>query len=76
MQIISWNIKGCNSSLKKRLLKRKVEIEIPSIVMLQETKCLGEELKRVDNGLGILWNPKEVILSNFRGGLRQLKYHS
>ena len=47
MKIISWNIRGCKSPLKIRILKRKIEVEQPWIIFLQETKCSGEELEKV-----------------------------
>ena len=47
MKIISWNIRGCKSPLKIRILKRKIEVEKPWIILLQETKCSGEELAKV-----------------------------
>ena len=45
MKIISWNVRGSNSQLKQRLLKRKIRVEKLAIVFLQETKCSGEDLK-------------------------------
>jgi len=47
MKIISWNIRGCNSPLKTRILKRKIEVEQPWIILLQETKCSGEVLEKI-----------------------------
>ena len=47
MNIVSWNIRGCNSPLNKRLLKRKIEKENPTIVFLQETKCGSEEMIKI-----------------------------
>lgn len=83
MKLISWNVRGSNSQLKKRLLKRKIKLEKPAIMFLQETKCSGEELRNYSKcfwkgaetvavdangavgGLGILWNPNLVNLTNF-----------
>lgn len=83
MKIISWNVRGSNSQLKRRLLKRKIRIEKPVIVFLQETKCSGEDQRNYNkffwkgaetmaldvngatSGIGILWNPNLVSLSNF-----------
>ena len=83
MQITTWNIRGCNNVVKKRLLKRRIEKENSGIVFLQETKCSGEDLAKISQnvwkgsetiaidaigttgGLGILWNPRVVTLSNF-----------
>ena len=44
MKLLSWNIRGCNNPLKKRLLKRKIQMENPAILFLQETKCNSEEM--------------------------------
>ena len=44
MKLISWNVRGCNSQLKKRLFKWKIQIEKPTILFLQETKCSSEDL--------------------------------
>ena len=83
MKLISWNVQGCNSLLKRWLLKRKIRVEKLASLFLQETKCSSEELvafnkwfwKGADTmafnaigaarGLGILWNPNLVSLSNF-----------
>ena len=47
MKVVSWNIRGCNNPLKKRLLKRKIDKEEPAIVLLQETKCGSEEMTKI-----------------------------
>ena len=83
MSLISWNVRGSNNQLKKRLLKRKIKLEKSAIVFLQETKCSGEELRNYSKifwkgaetmsldangstgGLGILWNPNHISLTNF-----------
>lgn len=45
MKLLSWNIRGCNSPIKKKLLKRKIQMESPTILFLQETKCSSEEME-------------------------------
>lgn len=83
MKLISWNVRGCNSQLEKRLLQRKIQTKKLAILFLQETKCSSEDLDRYSKhfwkgaeimaldamgaigGLGILWNPNLVCLSNF-----------
>ena len=83
MKLISWNIRGCNSELKQRLLRRKIQVEKLTIVFLQETKrgsvdletfskrlwkgatSVALDTKGVAGGIGILWNPNQVSLSNF-----------
>ena len=47
MKILTWNIRGCISPLKTRILKRKIEVEQPGMIFLQETKCTWEELKKI-----------------------------
>jgi len=47
MKIISWNIRGSNGPQKRRLLKRKISMEKPAVLMLQETKCSVEEITRI-----------------------------
>ena len=47
MKLLSWNIQGCNNPLKKRLLKRKIQMENLGILFLQETKCSSEELESI-----------------------------
>jgi exonuclease III len=41
MKIVSWNCRGLGSNHKKEELKKLLQVEKPSILMLQETK-LGE----------------------------------
>ena len=50
MKLLSWNIRGCNCPLKKRLLKQKINIEKLAIVFLQETKCNSEEMDKISKG--------------------------
>lgn len=47
MKTVSWNIRGCNSPLKKQLSKRKINKEKLTIVFLQETKCRSEEMIKI-----------------------------
>ena len=83
MKLISWNVTGYNSQLKKRLLRRKIQMDKPTILFLQETKCSskdlgnfgkrfwkGVEIMALDvfgatSGLGLLWNPNLVSITNF-----------
>ena len=46
MHITTWNIRGCNSALKKHILKRRIDRNNLGIIFLQETKCSGEELAK------------------------------
>lgn len=47
MKILTWNIIGCTSPLKIRILKQKIAVEQPGIIFLQETKCTWEDLKKI-----------------------------
>lgn len=46
MKIISWNIRGMGSSVKKRFLAKLIKERRPDMCMIQETK-----LERVDKGM-------------------------
>jgi exonuclease III len=39
MKILSWNIRGLNGKIKHHILKKNIDKEQPTIIMLQETKC-------------------------------------
>jgi exonuclease III len=43
MKIITWNIRGLNGRSKQRTLRDCIRVENPDILLLQETKCVGEE---------------------------------
>ena len=64
MCILSWNIRGYKIPLKTIILKRKIEIEKPIVVMLQETKCLEEELKTIGKKI---WKKCVVVDSDAIG---------
>jgi len=69
MKIISWNVRDYNNKLKKRLLRRKIEMEKPIILFLQETKCSSEDLgnfgKRFWKGAEVM----ELDMTGATGGL-------
>ena len=64
MQITTWNIRGCNSALKKRLLKRRIDKDKSGIIFLQETKYLGEELASIAQKV---WKGCESVAIDARG---------
>ena len=66
MQITTWNIRGYNSALKKRLLKRRIDKEKLGIIFLQETKCSGEYLASIDQKV---WKGCESIAIDTRGAV-------
>jgi exonuclease III len=47
MKIISWNIRGMNGKTKHMLLWNKILKEKPTAIMLQETKCCGDLIKKI-----------------------------
>eukprot|EP00253_Pinus_taeda_P010493 PITA_10493 len=47
MIVISWNIRGLNSRGKQRHIKDKLKKEKPSIMILQETKILVQQLVEI-----------------------------
>jgi exonuclease III len=47
MKLISWNIRGLNGHSKQRLLRDRIIAEQPDILLLQETKCAGEEMTQI-----------------------------
>ena len=47
MKIISWNIRGCNHQRKLKTLGRKLRMEKPDVLYLQETKCSFETMMRI-----------------------------
>ena len=64
MMLVSWNIRGFNSPLKKRLLKRKIDKEKPAIVFLQETKCNSEEMSKISKRV---WKGSKVVARDAEG---------
>ena len=69
MKLLSWNRRGCNSPLKKRLLKRKIQTENPAILFLQETKCSSEEIDILGKRF---WKGARVAMTNAIGAARGL----
>ena len=66
MKLVSWNIRGCNSPLKKRLLKRKIDKEKRAIVFLQETKCDSEEMTKISERV---WKGAMVVARDVEGAM-------
>ena len=64
MRITSWNIRGCNSILKIRFLRRRIENKKPGIIFLQETKCSEDELKVIGEKV---WRGSEAIVVDAKG---------
>eukprot|EP00253_Pinus_taeda_P020399 PITA_20399 len=49
MKLISWNMRGLNSSSKHRILKNMIQSEKPSVVFIQETKSTTTALEKIFN---------------------------
>ena len=64
MQTTTWNIRGCNNTLKIHLLRRRIELDNPGIIFLQETKCSEAELKIIG---GKVWRGSEAIAVDAKG---------
>ena len=83
MKIITWNMRGINSPKKEKIVRKKIQRTNPILVFLQETKCSASQLQKISKrmwkgsegiderghagGLGIFWDPHNVILSSFTG---------
>ena len=64
MNIISWNIRGCNHPRKIKTLARKIKQEKPDIFFLQETKCSYETLMKVGQQI---WKGSSVMATDAEG---------
>ena len=64
MRITSWNIRGCSSALKIRLLRRRIEKEKSGIIFLQETKFSGKELTSIAHKI---WKGCESVAIDSKG---------
>jgi exonuclease III len=47
MKIITWNIRGLNGRSKQRTLRDNIRVENLNILLLQETKCVGDEVEDI-----------------------------
>jgi exonuclease III len=47
MKIITWNIRGFNGRSKQRTLRDSIRAENLDILLLQETKCVGEVIEDI-----------------------------
>lgn len=64
MKIVSWNVRGANGLQKKRLLRKRIKEDQPTILMLQETKCEGSILK---DRLNRIWTGCESVTVDAKG---------
>ena len=64
MNFLSWNIIGLHLLRKKRILKRKIEVEKPSVVMIEETKCSKSHLKQEEK---IIWKRIQFVAVDVEG---------
>jgi len=64
MKIISWNIRGSNGIQKTRLIKKRIKMDKPFMLMLQETKCSGQTLKE---RMSRIWHGCKVLAVDATG---------
>lgn len=66
MKIISWNLRGIQSKSRQRSLRNRLEEEKPDTVMLQETKCPGQQAQTI---IQCNWRQAEVVTIDAQGYL-------
>ena len=64
MKIISWNLREIQSKSRQRSLRNILEEENPDILMLQETKCLGQQAQTI---IQRHWRQVEVVTIDAQG---------
>ena len=69
MKVISWNARGLNSQMKRRLLKKKVQKNKPDIIFVQETKCASSTIHNISKKLGKHMEYMETASNGWEGGL-------
>ena len=69
MKILSWNIKGLNSSRKIKILNKNIKKKKMAIVFLQETKCLATQIQDLSKKI---WTRSEWVGLDARGYSRGL----
>jgi len=47
MKFFSWNMRELNALPKQRIVRKKIEQEKPNMVMLQETKCDSNNMRKI-----------------------------
>jgi exonuclease III len=72
MKIVSWNCRGLRSNLKKEEVKKLIQVEKTSILMLKETKMREQETLK---DLQKIWNNydgRDVSSNGASDGIRIL----
>jgi exonuclease III len=69
MKMLSWNIRGLNARSKQGLLRERIMKEQPDILLLQETKCAGEEASQILKKCWKQANLVEIDAKGAAGGL-------
>lgn len=70
---ISWNLRGANSSLSRFLVRQLVNKLHPTVLFIQETKCLAWNKKLIESlGMGSDVDWVEAPSRGFPGGLLTL----
>ena len=57
MNIISWNCRGMGSKVKEEAIKSLIKIEVPNILLVQETKLEDTVFLQVSKKL---WNKSDA----------------
>ena len=64
MNIVTWNIRGCNHPRNIRILSRKIKQEKQDILFLQETKCSFETMMKIGKRI---WKGRKVMATDVDG---------
>jgi exonuclease III len=72
MKMLSWNIRGLNAKSKQGFLRERIKKEQPDILLLQETKCVGEEASFTLQKCWKQANHVEFDAKGATGGLKML----
>jgi exonuclease III len=62
--MLSWNISGLKAQSKKCLLWERIMKEEPDILLLQETKCVGDEAAQI---LTKCWKQAKIVEVDEKG---------
>jgi exonuclease III len=64
MKVISWNMWGLKAPSKQRTLKKKLNQEKVDFMLLQETKCDRETMRKIANKV---WKNCEMVCIEAEG---------
>ena len=69
MKILSWNTRGINSLRKMKILHKMIKMTNPTIVFLQETKCLANYIQEIRGKIWAICESMGINARGFCGGL-------